>query len=91
MRKTRTSTVAGAMVCAWVSGASEIYFYLRYEYRNISDDLMKHVEQIKEWIPEFKNIKFLIRMGLGPYVEGERTALYESIEGKGARPRTDRN
>eukprot|EP00825_Cyclidium_porcatum_P027798 TRINITY_DN29_c0_g2_i21.p1 TRINITY_DN29_c0_g2~~TRINITY_DN29_c0_g2_i21.p1 ORF type:complete len:896 (-),score=189.11 TRINITY_DN29_c0_g2_i21:400-3087(-) len=89
--KTRTSTVAGAMVCAWVSGASEIYFYLRYEYRNISDDLMKHVEQIKEWIPEFKNIKFLIRMGLGPYVEGERTALYESIEGKGARPRTDRN
>lgn len=32
-----------------------------------------------------------MRLGGGPYVAGEETALFESIEGKGARPRPDRN
>ena len=36
------------------------------------------------------NTEFEIRIGGGPYIAGEETALFESIEGKGARPRADR-
>lgn len=32
-----------------------------------------------------------MRLGGGPYVAGEESAQFESIEGKPARPRADRN
>ena len=41
--------------------------------------------------PKLSKVHFEIRLGGGPYVAGEETALFESIEGKGARPRPNRN
>ena len=78
-------------ICAKTIGAKKAVIYLRYEYRNIKADLNKSIKEVQALHSTLANVSFEIRIGGGPYVAGEETALFESIEGKGARPRTDRN
>ena len=43
--------------------------------------LNESIKEIKSMNSAFANINFEIRLGAGPYVAGEETALFESIEG----------
>ena len=81
-------------LCAYATGASKGYIYIRGEYK-------KAIEVVKNAINQAYNEGFLgqkimdsdfsfdleIRRGAGSYVCGEETALLESIEGKRAQPR----
>lgn len=61
-------------ICATTIGAKSAYVYLRYEYRNLKEDILKSVEAVKKLNPKFTDIKFTVRLGGGPYVAGEETA-----------------
>lgn len=78
-------------ICAQTVGAKKAFIYLRFEYRNLVNALKESIKEVKGLNNAFADIKFDIRLGAGPYVAGEETALFESIEGKGPRPRRDRN
>jgi len=78
----------GALFCAETVNARTIYLYLRYEYRNLKEGIYKAMSELKAKMR--MNTDFIIRIGGGPYIAGEETALFESIEGKAARPRADR-
>ncbi len=81
-------------LCAYATGASKGYIYIRGEYK-------KAIEVVKNAINQAYNEGFLgqkimgsdfgfeleVRRGAGSYVCGEETALLESIEGKRAQPR----
>lgn len=87
----RKKMIAGMCICANTIGADKAVIYLRYEYRNLKEELLKAVKEVQGMNAEFAKVKFEVRLGGGPYVAGEETALFESIEGKGARPRANRN
>ncbi len=86
----RKKMIAGMCICASTIGAKNAVVYLRYEYRNLKEDLNKSIKEVQGMHPEFAKVKFEIRLGGGPYVAGEGSALFESIEGKGARPRPEK-
>ncbi len=86
----RKRLIAGMGVCARVIGAKKAYIYLRYEYRNLVPDLKKTVETMKGKHPEFADIDFEVRLGGGPYVAGEETAQFQSIQGEAPVPRKNR-
>eukprot|EP01083_Nonionella_stella_P049511 131900_1 len=83
--------IAGMCICANTIGANKAYIYLRYEYRNYAKDLEGAIADVKKMNPAFEKIAFETKLGAGPYIAGEESALFESIEGKPCKPRTDRN
>jgi len=86
----RKRMISGMGICAKTVGAKNAFIYLRYEYRNLVPELNKTIENVKQQHPELSDIKFQIRLGGGPYVAGEETAQFESIQGEAPLPRKDR-
>ena len=72
----------GALIAAYITGADEIYFYLRDEYAGLRATLAREIAKLPaDWI------KIHLRRGAGSYVCGEESALIESLEGKRGYPR----
>jgi iron-only hydrogenase group A len=87
----RERVIMGMGICARSIGAKKAYLYLRYEYRNITKEIGKTIMLMKAKHPLLQDVEFEIRLGAGPYMAGEETALFESIQGRGAKPWRDRS
>mmetsp|Transcript_4549 Transcript_4549/g.15129 ORF Transcript_4549/g.15129 Transcript_4549/m.15129 type:complete len:1193 (+) Transcript_4549:56-3634(+) len=91
--RTRMRMLMGAAIAAKVVGAKDVYVYLRYEYKNIKDLLEKdfhHYRTVENpQVPD--DLTFTVVLGGGPYIAGEETALFESVEGNLPQPRTHRS
>lgn len=80
--------ISGMAICAYVTGATKGFIYLRREYRylvpKLNEELALYHENAKQLGLDFT---IEIFMGAGAYVCGEETALIESMEGKRGEPR----
>lgn len=80
--------INGMAICAWVTGATKGFIYLRAEYRYLIESLEKEISIFQEKATEYGlDFSISIFMGAGAYVCGEETALIESMEGKRGEPR----
>jgi NADH:ubiquinone oxidoreductase subunit F (NADH-binding) len=80
--KTRMRMISGACIGAHTVGASAIIIYLRYEYRNLTEPLRQAFGRYMALNPNMpRETKLDVVLGGGPYICGEETALFESIEG----------
>jgi formate dehydrogenase len=76
----------GMLIGAQVVAATDIYFYLRDEYRAAHIVLHRELDKLKaSGLTEGVNIH--LRRGAGAYICGEESAMIESIEGKRGLPR----
>eukprot|EP00759_Apiculatamorpha_spiralis_P056875 PhF_6_TR8318/c1_g1_i1/m.12925 len=88
---TRMRMINGMATGAHTVGATHCLLYLRYEYRNLVKPIYESFERYKTLNPNFpKDIKFEVVIGGGPYVCGEETALFESVEGHYPQARSTR-
>ena len=76
----------GLLVAAWAVEAEKIYFYLRDEYPQIRELLLKELAKIEN-AGIVKKGRIQLRRGGGAYICGEESAMLESIEGKRGLPR----
>ena len=78
--------LAGMLLAAWVVEAEEVYFYLRDEYPQIREILLREIPRLEaEGLTRATRIH--LRRGAGAYICGEESAMLESIEGKRGLPR----
>lgn len=76
----------GILIACWAVEAEEAYIYLRDEYPQSREILIKEIARIEaEYVTG--NIKIHLRRGAGAYICGEESAMLESIEGKRGLPR----
>ncbi len=94
MERNPFQILEGMLIAAYAIGASKGFFYIRYEYRDIANEIEKRLEEMRSENLLGKNIldtdfSFDIELvlGAGAYICGEETALMESIEGKRGFPR----
>ncbi len=79
---------SGMAICAWVTGSTKGYIYLRREYRYLIPKLKEELALYEKHAKEFDlDFSIEIFLGAGAYVCGEETALIESMEGKRGEPR----
>jgi formate dehydrogenase beta subunit len=76
----------GMLIGAWAVEASEIYIYLRDEYPQCREILLKEIAAIEK-AGLAKHTRIHLRRGAGAYICGEESAMLESIEGKRGLPR----
>lgn len=75
-------------ICAYITGTSEGFIYLRGEYKFLRADLQKTIDEFIYFCKEIKfDFSVKIFLGSGAYICGEETALFESMEGKRGEPR----
>ncbi|MGH6948293.1 MAG: NADH-ubiquinone oxidoreductase-F iron-sulfur binding region domain-containing protein, partial [Kiloniellales bacterium] len=79
-------TIEGMLIAAWAVEAEAVYFYLRDEYPQIREILLKEFAAV-EAAGLAKHSKLHLRRGAGAYICGEESAMLESIEGKRGLPR----
>jgi NADH-quinone oxidoreductase subunit F len=87
--------IEGAVISAFALGASDIYLFLRGEYKEVCERLKVAIGQAYDQKCLGKNILgsgFSVDMHLhlsaGRYMCGEETALLNALEGKRANPRS---
>jgi formate dehydrogenase len=78
--------LAGMLLAAWVVEAHEVYIYLRDEYPQIREILLREIPRLDE-AGLTRAAKVHLRRGAGAYICGEESAMLESIEGKRGLPR----
>ncbi len=85
----------GMTICAWATGATEGFIYLRAEYEFMRKELEQKIEQFRKDGMLGKNIfnssfsfNISIRTGAGAYVCGEEFALITSMNGHRGEPRS---
>jgi formate dehydrogenase len=76
----------GMLIAAWIIEAPEIYIYLRDEYPQCREILLKEIAAI-EAAGLVRDTRIDLRRGAGAYICGEESAMLESIEGKRGLPR----
>ena len=76
----------GMLIGAWVIEATDVYIYLRDEYPDVRELLLKEIKRVEDegYAP---HTKIHLRRGAGAYICGEESAMLESIEGKRGWPR----
>jgi NADP-reducing hydrogenase subunit HndD len=80
--KTRMRMISGACIGAHTVGASAVVIYLRYEYRNLAEPIRQGFGRYMMLNPHMpRETKLEVVLGGGPYICGEETALFESLEG----------
>jgi len=80
--------ISGMAICAWVTGATQGYIYLRSEYKYLIPALKDELKIFEKHSKEIGlDFPIQIFVGAGAYVCGEETALIESMEGKRGEPR----
>ena len=84
----------GMVICAWATGATEGFIYLRAEYDFMRNDLEAKMQEMRDKNLLGTNIlggnfsfDISIKMGAGAYVCGEEFALIESMNGQRGEPR----
>ncbi len=76
----------GILIASWAIEADDIYIYLRDEYPQSREILLREMDRLKrEGLT--KGINLHLRRGAGAYICGEESAMLESIEGKRGLPR----
>ena len=87
----RLRMMCGVGIASYVTGANQSVFYLRYEYKNLKPMLEESFEQYRKMNPKLSaSFRFEVVLGGGPYVCGEETALFESVEGQLPQARSER-
>ncbi|MCP4444663.1 MAG: hypothetical protein GY811_04860 [Myxococcales bacterium] len=76
----------GLAIAAYCLGASDVYLYLRGEFRGPWSKLEKAIEKYSEE-GALDGVTFHLHSGHGAYICGEETALLEALEGKRGMPR----
>jgi formate dehydrogenase beta subunit len=76
----------GMLIGAWAVDAADIYIYLRDEYPQCREILLKEIALLNK-SGLAKGRKIHLRRGAGAYICGEESAMLESIEGKRGLPR----
>ncbi len=76
----------GVLIGAWSVGAEAVYIYLRDEYPQCREILLREIAKI-EAAGLVPHTKIHLRRGAGAYICGEESAMLESIEGKRGLPR----
>src|SRR5215212_9438374 len=70
----------GMLIGAWAVEASDVYIYLRDEYPQCREILLREIAQL-EAAGLSRGTKLHLRRGAGAYICGEESAMLESIEG----------
>jgi len=79
-------TLEGMLIGAWAVEADAVYFYLRDEYPQLRDMLIREIALLES--AGFADLPAIhLRRGAGAYICGEESAMLESIEGKRGEPR----
>ena len=76
----------GMLIGAWVVEAPEVYIYLRDEYPQCRELLLREIAALEK-AGLAKHTRIDLRRGAGAYICGEESAMLESIEGKRGLPR----
>jgi formate dehydrogenase beta subunit len=76
----------GVLIAAWAVEADEVFVYLRDEYPQIREILLKEIAAAKT-AGLTRHTEIHLRRGAGAYICGEESAMLESIEGKRGLPR----
>ena len=76
----------GMLIGAWVVEATDIYIYLRDEYPQCREILLREIAEI-EGAGLARHTRIHLRRGAGAYICGEESAMLESIEGRRGLPR----
>ena len=76
----------GMLIAAWVVEAEDAYIYLRDEYPEVRQILLKEIAALEK-AKLTDGVVIHLRRGAGAYICGEESALLESIEGKRGLPR----
>jgi len=84
----------GIAICAYAAQANVAYIYCRGEFWDLSQELDRKIEQLKErgllgkkLFGSDYSLEMYTHLGAGAYICGEETALLESLEGKLGQPR----
>ena len=81
----------GIAIAAHATGATKALLYLRYEYKNLRSSLLESFAQYAKLNTGLASrLTFEVILGGGPYVCGEETALFESVEGHLPQARVER-
>ena len=76
----------GMLIGAWAIEAKEVYIYLRDEYPQCREILLREIAKL-EVAGLARHTQIHLRRGAGAYICGEESAMLESIEGKRGLPR----
>jgi formate dehydrogenase len=76
----------GMLIGAWAVEAEAVYIYLRDEYPQCREILLREIARV-EAAGLARHTKIHLRRGAGAYICGEESAMLESIEGKRGLPR----
>src|SRR3954469_20641864 len=76
----------GMLIGAWAIEASDVYIYLRDEYPQCREILLREIAQVEQ-AGLSRGTKLHLRRGAGAYICGEESAMMASIEGKRGLPR----
>ncbi|HEX8665833.1 MAG TPA: NADH-ubiquinone oxidoreductase-F iron-sulfur binding region domain-containing protein [Beijerinckiaceae bacterium] len=76
----------GMLIGAWAVEAADVYIYLRDEYPQCREILLREIAKV-EAAGLSRKTKIHLRRGAGAYICGEESAMLESIEGKRGLPR----
>src|SRR5689334_6965684 len=84
----------GAMIGAFATRASTVYYYIRYEYGDAYRSTQKAIDELyaagllgQNILGTDFGLNIYTHRGAGAYICGEETGLIESLEGKRAWPR----
>jgi formate dehydrogenase beta subunit len=76
----------GMLIGAWAVEAQAVYIYLRDEYPQIREMLLREIPKLQA-AGLSPHTEIHLRRGAGAYICGEESAMLESIEGKRGLPR----
>src|SRR5215218_8620677 len=76
----------GMLIGTWAVEAEAVYVYLRDEYPQIRDLLLREIPKVTAAGLD-RHVRIDLRRGAGAYICGEESAMLESIEGKRGYPR----
>lgn len=94
MEKDPHQVLEGAMLAAFATKASTVYYYIRYEYGPAYRATQAAIDELyaagllgKNILGTNFSLNIYTHRGAGAYICGEETGLIESLEGKRAWPR----
>ena len=76
----------GMLIGAWAVEATDVYVYLRDEYPQCRELLLREIPKV-EAAGLSRHTRIHLRRGAGAYICGEESAMLESIEGRRGLPR----
>ncbi len=76
----------GMLIGAWAVEAKAVYIYLRDEYPQCRETLLREIPKLQA-AGLSRHTELHLRRGAGAYICGEESAMLESIEGKRGLPR----